>query len=88
MVSIHMRVAELDDELVCVRVRDMCDHMGEESIRGDVERDPQAKVCGTLVHEAGEFGFRGGFGGWRKVHIELAHHVARGRAMSGISVLE
>lgn len=29
MVAVDVRVAELNDELVCLRASDMCDHMGE-----------------------------------------------------------
>jgi hypothetical protein len=39
VVHIHMCIAEHDDEFVCDCACDVGNHVCEESIRGDIERD-------------------------------------------------
>lgn len=72
MVFVHMRVAKLDDKLVRVGARDVSDHVREEGVGSDVERDAQPEVGGALVHQTREFGFGGWSRGGREVHVELA----------------
>ena len=83
VVAVDMRVAELNDEFVCLGARDVRDHVRQEGVGRNVERDTEAEVGGSLEHETGELGFGLGIGiggrvrGW-KVHVELAHHMTRG----------
>lgn len=74
MISIYVRIPELDDEFPCFGIGDMCDHVGEERVGRDVERDSEAEISGPLKHEAGEPRFLAWF--LRKVDIKLAHHMA------------
>lgn len=75
MVLVDMGISELDDELARFGVRDVCDHVCEEGVGGDVKRDTKTEISGALVHEAREpiFAIRGGC----HVHVELAHHMTR-----------
>ena len=51
MVPIDMSVSKLNDELLRLGASDMGDHVGEESVGGDVEWDSEAQVRGALVHK-------------------------------------
>lgn len=53
VIAIDVGVAELEDELVRVGVGDSSDHVSEQSVRSDVERDAETKIGGTLIQEAG-----------------------------------
>ena len=77
VVTVYMRVTELDDELVRLGLREVRDEVREECVGGDVEGDAEAEVCGALVEEAREPFGGGGRGGRREVHVELAEDVAR-----------
>ena len=52
MVAVHVRVAELDDELVRLGLREVRDEVREERVGRDVEGDAEPEVCGALVEEA------------------------------------
>ena len=51
VISVHMRVAKLDDEFACLGIGDMRDHMCEERVGRDVEGNSKPEVCGSLEHE-------------------------------------
>ena len=74
VISVYVRVAELDDEFASFGVGDMCDHMREECVGRDVEWNSEAEVGGSLKHEAREPRFLTRFLG--KMDIKLAHHMA------------
>ena len=75
MVSVYVRVAELNNEFARLRVGDVCDHMCKERVGRNVERNSKAEVGRSLKHETREPRFLTLFLG--KVDIELAHHMAR-----------
>lgn len=52
MISIHVRVSELDDKFVWLGVGEVRDHVCEESVGGDVEGDAETEVGGALIHKA------------------------------------
>lgn len=58
------------------RVGDEGDHVGKESVRGNVEGDAETEVGGTLVHDTGEeverVWWRRGRG---QGYVELTEHV-------------
>jgi hypothetical protein len=74
VISVYVRVTKLDDELACFGIGDVCDHMREERVGRDVERNSEAEVGGSLKHETRKPRFLTWFLG--KVDIKLAHHVA------------
>ena len=51
VVLVDVRVSKLDDELARFGVGDVCDHVCEEGVRGDVEWDTKTKIRGALVQE-------------------------------------
>jgi hypothetical protein len=52
VVPVHMCVTQLNDQFSRVCARDKRDHVCEESIRRDVERDTKPQVGRALEHEA------------------------------------
>ena len=74
VVSIHMRVAKLDNEFARLGIGDMRDHMCEERVGRDVEGNSKPEVGGSLEHETREPWSLTWF--LRKVYMELAHHMA------------
>lgn len=45
MVPVNVRVAHLEDELVRLGAGDLGDHVGEERVAGNVERDTETQVA-------------------------------------------
>ena len=74
VIAVDVRVAELVDELVRVRVGHARDHVRQQRVRGDVEGHAEPEVGRALVHEAAELGSRAL--GLRQRDVELAEHVA------------
>lgn len=75
VISIDVRVSELDDEFMWLGIGDVRNHVGKKSVRGDIKWYTETKVGRALDHKAGEFWLVGRR--LRQVDIELAHHVAR-----------
>ena len=54
VVLVDVGVAHGKGELFWLAVGDLCDHVGEQSVAGDVEGDAEAQVARALVHLARE----------------------------------
>ena len=54
VVAVDMHVPELDHEFVRLGASDVRDHMREEGVGRNIERDAEPKIGRVLVHEAGE----------------------------------
>src|SRR5437762_5691134 len=55
MIEIEMRITERMHELASFEAADMSDHVGEQRIGCDVERNTDEYVAGTLIELAGQF---------------------------------
>ena len=76
-----MRVAERVDEVACAEPGHLGDHVGQERVRGDVERHAEEEVGGPLVQLAREPVARDveleERMAWRERHARQLGHVPR-----------
>src|SRR5207248_4057743 len=57
VIQVEMCVAEREDELARLKIRNLRHHQREERVRGDVEGHTEEEVGAALVHLAGEAAF-------------------------------
>lgn len=73
MIAVDVRVSHDVNELTRVHIDDHGYHIGEQSVRGDVERNAEPHITGSLVHLTGQL--------WtaffRETDVELAEDMAR-----------
>ena len=67
MVGVEMSIAKGMDEIAQLKIADLCNHHGEQGIRGDIKRNTEEDISTALVELAGEFSIS---------HVELEKGVA------------
>ena len=73
VVEVDVRIAQCVDEVTCPQACDLCHHLEQQGIGGDVEGHAQESVCTALVHLQAEAPVG---------HVKLEEQVARGQVHS------
>ena len=69
VIQVNVCISQSVHEVTWLQVRDVCDHVGEQGVAGNVEGHTQAHVSRPLVQLAGQLPIH---------HVELAEGVAWG----------
>ncbi|MNY59332.1 hypothetical protein D3C86_1957690 [compost metagenome] len=69
MVVVNVSIAQRVDKVTDFQANNLCDHMHQQRIRGNVEGNAQEDIGRTLIQLASQLTIG---------HVELEHRVARG----------
>ena len=68
VIPVNVHITKSVNEVTRLQAHDLCDHHGEQGIRGDVKRYAKENVGAALIHLAAKFAVN---------YVELEHRVAR-----------